>query len=166
MASRYRSSQQSPSIWPGYVDALSALLMVVIFVLMIFTFSQFILSYILSGQNTELESLHARIAEITELLGLERSRNEEMGKQIATLSAQVEILTLDRTSLRSEVADLTEQNEAEREEKERQLQTIASLQQDINALQTLRRAARAKDRQDGCRTGTGTTIDYVAPRPK
>jgi chemotaxis protein MotB len=138
MTSRYRSSQQSPSIWPGYVDALSALLMVVIFVLMIFTFSQFILSYILSGQNTELESLHARISEITELLGLERNRNKEMGKQIATLSTQVEILTLDRTSLRSEVADLTEQNTLEKEEKERQLQTIASLQQDINALQTLR----------------------------
>ncbi len=79
MASRDRSSQQSPSIWPGYVDALSSLLMVVIFVLMIFTFAQFILSYILTGQNRELESLHARIAEITELLGLERNKNEEMG---------------------------------------------------------------------------------------
>ena len=144
MATRYRSSQQSPSIWPGYVDALSALLMVVIFVLMIFTFSQFILSYILSGQNTELESLHSRIAEITELLGLEQNRNVEMGKQIASLSTQVEILTLDRTNLRGQVDDLTAQNATEKEEKERQLQTIASLQQDINALQTLRRELEQK----------------------
>ena len=144
MASRYRYSQQSPSIWPGYVDALSALLMVVIFVLLIFTFSQFILSYILSGQNTELQSLHARIAEITELLGLERNRNEELGQQITSLSSQVEILTLDRTKLRGEVDDLTAQNQTQQAEKERQLQTIASLQQDINALQTLRRELEQK----------------------
>lgn len=144
MASRDRNSQQSSSIWPGYVDALSALLMVVIFVLLIFTFSQFILSYILSGQNRELESLHAQIAEITELLGLERDRNEKMGQQIATLSTQIEMLTLDRTRLRGQVAELTSQNVAEKEERERQLQTIASLQQDINALQTLRRELEDK----------------------
>jgi chemotaxis protein MotB len=144
MAARYRYSQQSPSIWPGYVDALSALLMVVIFVLMIFTFSQFILSYILSGQNTELQSLHARIASITELLGLERNRNEQMGKQIASLSSQVEILNQERTKLRGEVDDLTAQNETQKEEKEQQLRTIASLQQDINALQTLRRELEQK----------------------
>lgn len=144
MAARYRYSQESPSIWPGYVDALSALLIVVIFVLLIFTFSQFILSYILSGQNTELQSLHARIAEITELLGLERNRNERMGKQVASLSSQVEILTLDRTKLRAEVDDLTGQNETQKKEKELQLRTIASLQQDINALQTLRRELEQK----------------------
>ncbi len=112
--------------------------MVVIFVLLIFTFSQFILSYILSGQNNELETLHARIAEISRLLGLERDKNETMGKQIATLTTQVESLTLERTRLRSEVAGLTELNAVERDEKERHLLTIASLQQDINALRTLR----------------------------
>ena len=144
MAARHRYSQQSPSIWPGYVDALSALLMVVIFVILIFTFSQFILSYILSGQNTELQSLHTRLAEITELLGLERSRNEEISKQVASLSSQVDILTLDRTRLRGEVDDLTVQNETQRAEKEQQLRTIASLQQDINALQTLRRELEQK----------------------
>ncbi len=144
MATRYRYSQQSPSIWPGYVDALSALLMVVIFVLLIFTFSQFILSYILSDQNTELQSLHVRIDEITELLGLERNRNEQMTMQIATLSSQVEILALDRTKLRGEVDALTAQNKIQKEEQEQQLRTIASLQQDINALQSLRRELEQK----------------------
>jgi chemotaxis protein MotB len=118
--------------------------MVVIFVLLIFTFSQFILSYILSGQDRELESLHARIAEISELLGLERNRNEEMGRQLASLSTQVEMLTLDRTKLRGQVAELTAQNVTEKEERMRQLQTIASLQQDINALQALRQELEAK----------------------
>lgn len=144
MAARYRYPQQSPSIWPGYVDALSALLMVVIFVLLIFTFSQFILSYILSDQNTELQSLHVRIDEITELLGLERDRNEQMTKRIASLSSQVEILALDRSKLQGEVEDLTGQNEIQKEEQEQLLRTIASLQQDINALQTLRRELEQK----------------------
>ncbi|MCP4343283.1 MAG: OmpA family protein [Desulfobulbaceae bacterium] len=144
MSARYRYSLQSPSIWPGYVDALSALLMVVIFVLLIFTFSQFILSYILSGQNTELQSLHASIASITEMLGLERNRNAQMGKQIASLSSQVEILTLEQTKLQVEVDDLTARNKTQKDEKERQLLTIASLQQDINALQTLRRELEQK----------------------
>lgn len=144
MASRDRYSQQSSSIWPGYVDALSALLMVVIFVLLIFTFSQFILSYILSGQNRELTSLHARIAEISELLGLERNRNEEMGRQIASLTAQVDVLTLDRSKLRGQVAELTAENTAEKEVRQRQLLTIASLQQDINTLQALRQELEKK----------------------
>ncbi len=144
MSSKFRSSQQSPSIWPGYVDALSALLMVVIFVLMIFAFSQFILSYILSGQTSELASLHSRIAEITKLLGLEKKRNKEMGQQIASLSIQVEALTLDRTKLRSNVDDLTAQNVAGKKEQEQQLRTIASLQQDIDALQAVRRELEKK----------------------
>ena len=138
MAQRYRDSQQSPSIWPGYVDALSALLMVVIFVLLIFTFSQFILSYMLSTQSSELETLHARIAEISELLGLEKNRNKEMGRQIASLSTLVEKLTIDRTELRSQLSDITSENENMMQENQRQLLTIASLQQDINALQALR----------------------------
>ncbi len=144
MAARHRYSQQSSSIWPGYVDALSALLMVVIFVLLIFTFSQFILSYILSGQSSELQTLHARIAEITELLGLERNRNEQMVEQVASLSAQIELLTLDRDKLRGEVEQRTVQNETDRVEKKQQLRTIASLQQDINALKTLRRQLEQK----------------------
>lgn len=144
MASRYRSSQQSPSIWPGYVDALSALLMVFIFVLLIFTFAQFILSYILSGQNTELQTLHARIAEITQLLGLEQNKNEQLGQQIADLSSQVELLSSDRSKLRSQVESLTAENESQLEDRKQQLQTIASLQQDINALQTLRKELEKK----------------------
>lgn len=139
MSSRYHHTQQSSSIWPGYVDAMSSLLMVVIFVLLIFTFSQFILSYILSGQNNELESLHSQIAEITRLLGLEEKKNEKMTGQISLLSSEVELLTQDRSRLRGEVDDLMGQNEIEKDRVKQQLETIASLQQDISALQTLRR---------------------------
>ncbi len=139
MATGSRYSQQSPSIWPGYVDVLSALLMVVIFVLLIFTFSQFILSRILTSQSSELEGLHKRIAEISQLLGLERETTAAMTEKITVLSAQVETLTIERADLQDEVEELGRKNLADRETIEVNLRTIASLQQDIQALQTLRR---------------------------
>ena len=83
MAYGSRHSQQSINIWPGYVDVLSALLMVLIFVLLIFTFSQFILSNILTGQSTELESLHKRIAAISQQLGLAKKKNKELNTNIS-----------------------------------------------------------------------------------
>ncbi len=138
MALRSRNSSRSGSIWPGYVDVLSALLMVVIFVLLIFTLSQFVFSYILSGQSSELESLHRRIAEISQLLGLEREKNEELTGNVAVLSDQVAEIAAERSSLRQQVEYLELRRIEDREEREYQLRTVASLQQDINALQKVR----------------------------
>ena len=58
--------------WPGFVDALSSLLMVIIFVLMIFVLSQFFLSQKMSGQDEALVNLRNNLAELGELLSLER----------------------------------------------------------------------------------------------
>lgn len=134
-----RNSQQSSSIWPGYVDVLSALLMVVIFVLLIFTFAQFLLSYIVSDQSSELDSLHVQIEEITQLLGLERDKNKMMFDRLGSLNRQIELLTIDRTDLRQKVGLLEEEKEITKTEMENQLKTIASLQQDVSALQNLRK---------------------------
>lgn len=138
MAVSSRNSHHSTSIWPGYVDVLSALLMVVIFVLLIFTFTQFIFSYILSDQSSELESLHTRMAEISRMLGLERTKNEKLTSRITTLGQQVETLIVDRTRLRGEVDDLTSRHIDDWNQMETQLRTIASLQQDIDALRRVR----------------------------
>ncbi len=133
-----RNSQESVSIWPGYVDVLSALIMIIIFVLLIFTLSQFILSTILTDQSSELQDLHSQIAEITELLGLEQEKNEEMTTQIAALSTEIDILTTEKTKLESDIDYLNKRRVADFQEMEFQLKTIASLQQDINALRELR----------------------------
>ncbi len=138
MASNSRHSRESFSIWPGYVDVLSALIMIIIFVLLIFTLSQFILSTILSDQNSELKDLHLRIAEISGLLGLEQETNAAMTEKIAILSAEIETLTVDRSTLQGEVESLTEKRIEDREIIEVHLRTIASLQQDIQSLQALR----------------------------
>ena len=138
MASKNRYSQEPMSIWPGYVDVLSALIMIIIFVLLIFTLSQFILTTILTDQNSELEDLHLRIVEISQLLGLEQETNIAMTEKIATLSAEIEDLTVDRSKLHGEVEYLNDKRVEDREEIELQLKTIASLQQDIQSLQELR----------------------------
>ncbi|MBM9603295.1 peptidoglycan -binding protein [Desulfopila inferna] len=139
MALGSRRSPQSESIWPGYVDVLSALLMVVIFVLLIFTFSQFILSHILTSQSSELEDLHLQLEEITKRLGLEQETNAAMTETIAALSAQVDTLTIQRTELQEQVEYLQEKRIEDREIMEEDLRAMASLQEDIQALETLRR---------------------------
>ena len=132
------SSRSGSSIWPGYVDVLSALLMVVIFVLMIFTLSQFVFSYILSDQSSELQELHHQINEINRLLGLERQKNEQLSGRVAALSDQVAALTTERAGLQRQVNVLEQQRSEDRAEMEAQLRTIASLQQDIDALRQVR----------------------------
>ncbi|MEJ2134008.1 MAG: peptidoglycan -binding protein [Desulfofustis sp.] len=139
MRSTNRRTQESVSIWPGYVDVLSALIMIIIFVLLIFTLSQFILSTILTDQSSELQDLHSQIAEITELLGLEQQKNEEMNTQIAALSTEIDTLITEKTSLEDDIDYLNEKRVEDFQEIEFQLKTIASLQQDINALRDLRR---------------------------
>jgi len=133
-----RKTAQSVSVWPGYVDALSALLMVVIFVLMIFAVVHFLLSEILSGQESELDVLHKRLAELSELLGLEQKKNTALANEVTLLTGRVNHLIERRHELNERVADLSHQTEVDKKELKEKLNLIASLQEDIDALQRLR----------------------------
>jgi len=121
------------------VDALAALLMVVIFVLLIFAIAHFLLSEILSGQESELASLHQRVNELVRLLGLEEQRGEALRTEVEELSGMISNLSGEKEALRSQVAELSQQSLVDRSELKRQLLLIASLQEDIDALQRLRR---------------------------
>ncbi len=68
MLASSRRVRTAINIWPGYVDALSALLMLVIFTLLIFTLAQVFLSELVSSQDRELEDLNTRLSEISSLL--------------------------------------------------------------------------------------------------
>ena len=67
-----RRHRTNPDIWPGFVDALATLLMVIIFLLMIFAVSQFYLSDALVGRDKALASLNAKMAELADLLDSEQ----------------------------------------------------------------------------------------------
>jgi len=138
MISGEKRINRSVSVWPGYVDALSALLMVVIFVLLIFTVAQFLLSEILSGQESEIVSLHQRVNELVELLGLEKQRNQAMKAEMTELSGKISILTQDREALTSQLSELSKRSKKDRAELKKQLLVIASLQEDIDSLRRLR----------------------------
>ena len=75
--------------WPGFVDALSSLLMVIIFVLMIFVLSQFFLSQKMSGQDQALVELKNNLTELSELLSIEREANTELTSQLSILESKI-----------------------------------------------------------------------------
>lgn len=81
--------------WPGFVDALSSLLMVIIFVLMIFVLSQFFLSQKMSGQDEALVDLRNNLAELGELLSLERDVTTELTSQLSFLETELSDLKTD-----------------------------------------------------------------------
>ncbi len=134
MISKTRRISSPITAWPGYVDVLSALLMVVIFVLMIFTVAQFMLSEVLYGQKNELAILHNQISELAELLGLEKEKSSQLGTEVSRLSDVIIGLSEDREFLMAQVADYSAQSEIDRTQRKKQMLTITSLNEDIIAL--------------------------------
>ena len=87
MALSRRTGQRfQASIWPGFVDAMTGLLLVLMFVLTIFMIVQFVLRETISGQENELNSLQDEIALIAEALGLEKKQTEKLGLELNALT--------------------------------------------------------------------------------
>ncbi len=74
--------------WPGYVDALSTLLMVIIFVLLVFVLAQALLSVAITGKDRALDQLNHRVAELADMLSLERGRSAALRSQLADVAVQ------------------------------------------------------------------------------
>jgi chemotaxis protein MotB len=144
MSAISRRNRRSVNVWPGYVDALAALLMLVIFVLLVFTFAQFMLSQILSSQETELGDLEQRLQQLTAELGLEQQKNRTLVANVEDLSGLITQLTEEKFELAGRMEQLTQAQAADRQQIEQQLLNIASLQQDIDRLQQLRTRLEAE----------------------
>ncbi len=95
--------------WPGFVDALSSLLMVIIFVLMIFVISQFFISQKMSGQDEALVKLKNNLTELSELLTLERGTTTELTAQLSVLEEKIGIINEDL----SKAKEITKQYQEE-----------------------------------------------------
>ena len=97
-----RSGRRTLNVWPGWVDALSTLVMVIIFVLMVFVIAQTYLSAALTGREEALQRLNQQIAELADLLSLERRANTDLRANIGDLSAELQasIRTKDELSQR------------------------------------------------------------------
>lgn len=99
MHARKSRSRQGPDIWPGFVDAISTLLLVLIFLLVVFILSEFFLSRALSGRDEALSRLNQQVSELADLLALEQLTNEELRENIADLGLQLQTSTKDREEL-------------------------------------------------------------------
>jgi len=159
MATLAQRAQRNTNIWPGFVDALATLLMVIIFLLMIFVLAQLFLGEALIGRNAALLKLETQISSMSNLLSLERKANEDMRQRISLLSDELQSSVLKRDGLESSLKLMS--NKAETSEKlskelslkltnahneikknnktiESNLQNLTKLENDIAALQALR----------------------------
>lgn len=111
MPRRRSSGHETLNAWPGYVDALSTLLMVIIFVLLVFVLAQAFLSVTLSGRDAALERLNRQMAELSDMLSLERGRSGELRTSLAEVSRDLQAVTAARDSLTQQLAALRTQQD-------------------------------------------------------
>ena len=91
-------------IWPGFVDALATLLMVIIFVLMVFVLIQANLAYRVSGQDVTLGEMRQQLASLSELLNIERHASADLAADLAQLQIQLETRETERSTLAAQLA--------------------------------------------------------------
>ena len=99
------------NIWPGFVDGLATLLLVVIFVLMVFMVAQYFLSTALTGKDQALQRLERQVAELADLLSLERAASAELRINVAQLSSELQSSLSRQESLAAQLAALAEERD-------------------------------------------------------
>ncbi|PXW63699.1 peptidoglycan -binding protein [Methylobacterium sp. B4] len=144
MASVRARSQRSLNVWPGYVDALATLLLAVVFLLTVFVVGQFFLSQELTGRDAVLNRLNRQIADLTDLLALERSNRRAQEEAAAsmrnTLTAteaerdRLQALTAASEAAQGKSADVDAQLAAERGATQRAQNQVELLNEQIRAL--------------------------------
>jgi chemotaxis protein MotB len=129
--------RQEANYWPGFVDALSSLLLVIIFMLSLFMLTQFFLGQELEGRDTALSRLNSQIAELTELLQLERSNSDDLTSQLASLTATLASAEAENSDLAGQLAGIGS-GLGDRDA------TIAGLESDLLAAEQLSDEANAQ----------------------
>jgi chemotaxis protein MotB len=105
MAAISRRRESADYTWPGYVDALTTLLMVLIFLLSIFSVAQFTLSTVLSSRETAIDSLNKQVGDLANQLSLEKRSAEDLQKDVARLTLLSRELQAERQRLTVEVTN-------------------------------------------------------------
>ena len=165
---RIRRGESGMNYWPGFVDALSTLILGIIFLLTVFVVIQFYLQQEVAGKDTALSRLNAQIAQLTELLSMEKSGKVNLEDQLAQLRASLANAESDRDrykgaaegagSAQGKVSELTAQLEGEKKLSTRALaqvevlnQQIAALRRQLATLEQALNATEAKDKESQAR---------------
>jgi len=152
--------------WPGFVDALSTLVLGIIFLLTVFVVVQFFLSQEVTNKDTVLSRLNAQIAQLTELLSMEKSGKSNLEDTVATLRAGLAAIEGERNHYRDMVAGagsgaasaegkvsaLTKDLDTEKQVSARAMSQVELLNQQIDALRrqlaSLEDALEASEKKD------------------
>lgn len=168
MASRAARRERGLNVWPGYVDALATLLLSVVFLLTVFVVGQFFVSQELSGRDTMLARLNRQIADLTDLLALERSNRRGDAATLDSLRSSLAAAESARDQARAEAqasgtqggqaGELDRQLQAERGATRRALNQIdllneqlAAMRRQLAALEDALAASEQRDRESQAR---------------
>ena len=123
--------------WPGFVDALATLLMVIIFVLMVFVLIQVNLAYRVSGQDATLGEMRQQLASLSELLNIERRASADLAANLAQITNQLNSSNAGRTELEAELSSV----QAALTMRNSEIAKLAARQADIEASLAAARAS-------------------------
>ena len=163
-----RSGGGHDLFWPGYVDVLSTLLMVVTFLLSVFMVAQFYISQESSGKDTALRRLTRQIAELTNLLSLEKGQGKVMQDELSALQASLSTFRSDNerltglagaggekdariSALAKELADKSSLSNEAQAKVDLLNQQLLQLRRQMAALQEAIGAAESKDKESQAR---------------
>src|SRR5271166_4687738 len=163
---RARRSESGFNYWPGFVDALSTLVLSIVFLLSVFLVVQFFLSQEVTGKDKALEELNARIAQLSELLSLEKLGKLNLDDQVAQLKAGLASAEAERDRVKGlydglagagndaagRTSELNKALDSEKQVSARALAQIEVLNQQISALRrqlaALEDALNASEKRD------------------
>ena len=111
--SRRTGSRFQASIWPGFVDAMTGLLLVLMFVLTIFMVIQFALRETITGQESRLSQLTAEVASLAQALGLEQDRSTQLAATVGSLTTSLAATSDEAERQATLVASLTQERDAQ-----------------------------------------------------
>ncbi|HAC59972.1 MAG TPA: peptidoglycan -binding protein [Rhodobiaceae bacterium] len=159
---RIRGRAPTGDYWPGFVDAMSSLLLVLIFLLTIFVITQFFLNQLVSNKDSALDSLRSQIAELVNQLALERREKADLQATILSLQDSLAAASAEQERLAaladegagagSRIAQLESALSDEKQVSSEALAQVELLNQQISALRrqlaTLEAALEAAERRD------------------
>jgi len=131
------------NVWPGYVDALSALIMLIIFMLLIYTVAQIFLVETVSSQDAELVRLNDKLSEISDALQAQRNTNQTLSEKLSILRNQYTQGQFYQNALKEQIAKLEKTVTADKQAISIQLSELAQLEHDIIALRQVRKDLEA-----------------------
>lgn len=169
---RTRRAIRHVDYWPGFVDALSTLLLAIMFLLSVFVLAQFLLSQEITGKDAVLNRLNSQINELTQMLSLEQGNKQDMEDTIANLQASLTKAQSEQSRLQSmlsqgagagaaaegKISELTTGLENEKQLSARALsqveilnQQILALRKQIGALEEALNASESRDKESNAK---------------